>query len=109
MFTEGYFITTKMEALIMLKKVFAMSTTVVLAAVYYNWLERRNQAQVKMKIRKKGYVPKTLNVQFVPSQNADTLEAKAKPLEKPLSDKLNIPVKVSISDELQYNCRSDGI
>ena len=30
-------------------------------------------------------------------QNADTLEAKAKPLEKLLSDKLNIPVKVSIS------------
>ena len=59
-------------------------------------VERRNQVQVKMKIRKR-YVPKTLNVQFVPSQNADTLEAKAKPLEKLLSDKLNIPVKVSIS------------
>ena len=48
-----------------------------------------------------GYVPETLTVQFVPSQNADTLEAKAKPLEKLLSDKLGIPVKVSISTD--YN------
>ena len=36
-------------------------------------------------------------MQFVPSQNADTLEAKAKPLEKLLSKKLDIPVKVSVS------------
>lgn len=43
------------------------------------------------------YVPKELKVQFVPSQNAETLEAKAKPLEKLLGDKLGIPVKVSIS------------
>lgn len=48
-----------------------------------------------------GYVPETLNVQFVPSQNADTLEAKAKPLEKLLSDRLGIPVKVSVSTD--YN------
>ncbi|MUT65241.1 phosphate/phosphite/phosphonate ABC transporter substrate-binding protein [Paenibacillus sp. NEAU-GSW1] len=46
-----------------------------------------------------GYVPETLTVQFVPSQNADTLEAKAKPLEKLLSDKLGIEVKVSISTD----------
>ena len=43
-----------------------------------------------------GYKPKELTVQFVPSQNADKLEAKAKPLEKLLSDKLGIP-KVSVS------------
>lgn len=48
-----------------------------------------------------GYVPEKLTVQFVPSQNADTLEAKAKPLEKLLSDKLGIPVEVSISTD--YN------
>lgn len=42
-----------------------------------------------------------LSVQFVPSQNADTLEAKAKPLEKLLSDQLEIPVKVSVSTD--YN------
>lgn len=48
-----------------------------------------------------GYVPTELTVQFVPSQNAETLEAKAKPLEKLLSDQLGIPVKVSISTD--YN------
>lgn len=48
-----------------------------------------------------GYVPETLTVQFVPSQNADTLEAKAKPLEKLLTDRLGIPVKVSVSTD--YN------
>ncbi|MFC3748936.1 phosphate/phosphite/phosphonate ABC transporter substrate-binding protein [Paenibacillus sp. GCM10012306] len=48
-----------------------------------------------------GYVPEKLTVQFVPSQNADTLEAKAKPLEKLLSDRLGIPVQVSISTD--YN------
>lgn len=46
---------------------------------------------------KAAYEPKELTVQFVPSQNADTLEAKAKPLEKLLSDELGIPVKVSVS------------
>jgi phosphonate transport system substrate-binding protein len=44
-----------------------------------------------------SYVPKELTVQFVPSQNAETLEAKAKPLEGLLKDKLGIPVKVSVS------------
>lgn len=44
-----------------------------------------------------GYTPKELTVQFVPSQNAETLEAKAKPLEKLLGDELGIPVKVSVS------------
>jgi phosphonate transport system substrate-binding protein len=43
------------------------------------------------------YVPKELKVQFVPSQQAETLEAKAKPLEDLLSKKLGIPVKVSVS------------
>ncbi|MGG0737773.1 MULTISPECIES: phosphate/phosphite/phosphonate ABC transporter substrate-binding protein [Niallia] len=45
----------------------------------------------------KGYEPKELTVQFVPSQSAATLEAKAKPLEELLSDELGIPVKVSVS------------
>jgi len=47
------------------------------------------------------YVPKELKVQFVPSQNAETLEAKAKPLEKMLGDKLGIKVTVSVSTD--YN------
>lgn len=48
-----------------------------------------------------GYVPEKLTVQFVPSQNADTLEAKAKPLEELLGAKLGIPVEVSVSTD--YN------
>ncbi|MEW9701945.1 phosphate/phosphite/phosphonate ABC transporter substrate-binding protein [Paenibacillus sp. SI8] len=43
------------------------------------------------------FVPSALTVQFVPSQNADTLEAKAKPLEKMLGDRLGIPVKITVS------------
>lgn len=38
-----------------------------------------------------------LRVQFVPSQNADTLEAKAKPLEKLLKEELGIDAEVSVS------------
>ncbi|WP_301387644.1 MULTISPECIES: phosphate/phosphite/phosphonate ABC transporter substrate-binding protein [Enterococcus] len=47
------------------------------------------------------YVPEKLTVQFVPSQAAETLEAKAKPLEQLLSDELGIPVTVSVSTD--YN------
>ncbi|MBY7141618.1 phosphate/phosphite/phosphonate ABC transporter substrate-binding protein [Virgibacillus sp. NKC19-3] len=43
------------------------------------------------------YVPDSLTVQFVPSQNAETLEAKAKPLEDLLEDELDIDVTVSVS------------
>lgn len=50
---------------------------------------------------KDGYTPKSLTVQFVPSQQATKLEAKAKPLEKMLSKKLGIPVHVSMSTD--YN------
>lgn len=49
----------------------------------------------------KDYVPEKLTVQFVPSQAAETLEAKAKPLEKLLSKELGIPVEVSVSTD--YN------
>ncbi|MBD1371484.1 phosphate/phosphite/phosphonate ABC transporter substrate-binding protein [Hazenella sp. IB182357] len=44
------------------------------------------------------YVPtEKLTVQFVPSQNADSLEAKAKPLEELLTKELGVPVEVSVS------------
>lgn len=49
----------------------------------------------------KEYTPKELTVQFVPSSNANKMEAKAKPLEKLLSKELGIPVKVSVSTD--YN------
>ncbi len=47
------------------------------------------------------YTPKELTVQFVPSSNATTIEAKAKPLEGLLKKQLGIPVKVSVSTD--YN------
>lgn len=46
-----------------------------------------------------SYMPTALNVQFVPSQNAELMEAKAKPLEKLLTNRLGIPVKVSVSTD----------
>jgi len=48
-----------------------------------------------------GYTPKKLTVEFVPSQNAGTIEAKAKPLEGLLKKQLGIPVSVSVSTD--YN------
>ena len=50
---------------------------------------------------KNGYTPKTLTIQFVPSQAANKLESRAKPLENMLSKRLGIPVKVSMSTD--YN------
>ncbi|TSO25650.1 phosphate/phosphite/phosphonate ABC transporter substrate-binding protein [Lactobacillus sp. LL6] len=46
---------------------------------------------------KKDYTPKSLTVAFVPSQAANKLEARAKPMEKMLSKKLGIPVHVTMS------------
>lgn len=48
-----------------------------------------------------GYTPKKLTVEFVPSSNAGTIEAKAKPLEGLLKKQLGIPVTVSVSTD--YN------
>lgn len=50
---------------------------------------------------KAGYTPKSLTIQFVPSQAATKLQARAKPLEKMLSKRLGIPVHVSMSTD--YN------
>ena len=50
---------------------------------------------------KGGYNPKSLTIQFVPSQAATKLQARAKPLEKMLSKRLGIPVHVSMSTD--YN------
>lgn len=56
---------------------------------------------------KETYQPKTLNVEFVPSQNSQTLEAKIKPLQKLLSKELGIPVKVHISTN--YNTMVEAL
>ena len=50
---------------------------------------------------KVGYTPKSLTIQFVPSQAATKLQARAKPLEKMLSKRLGSPVHVSMSTD--YN------
>lgn len=55
----------------------------------------------KSKNENSSGTPKELNVQFVPSQAATELESRAKPLEKMLSDRLGIPVHVSMSTD--YN------
>lgn len=77
----------------MFKKVTTISLSLVLAAGMLAGCGTKEAG------KKEGgsYVPKELKVQFVPSQNAETLEAKAKPLEKLLGDKVGIPVKVSVS------------
>lgn len=49
----------------------------------------------------KGHTPKELTIGFVPSQNAETLEAKAKPLADLLKKELGIPVKVQVTTD--YN------
>lgn len=56
---------------------------------------------------KEAYQPKTLNIEFVPSQNSQTLEAKIKPLQKLLSKELGIPVKVHISTN--YNTMVEAL
>jgi phosphonate transport system substrate-binding protein len=73
----------------MFKKVAAVSLSMILAVGLLAACGTTKESS--------SYVPKELKVQFVPSQNAETLEAKAKPLEKLLGDKLGIPVKVSVS------------
>ena len=50
---------------------------------------------------KDGYTPKQLNVQFVPSVQANKMEARAKPLEALLKKQLGIPVHVTVSTD--YN------
>ncbi|NOV03980.1 phosphate/phosphite/phosphonate ABC transporter substrate-binding protein [Paenibacillus planticolens] len=48
-----------------------------------------------------SFVPSELRIQFVPSQMAELLLAKAKPLEKMLSEQLEIPVEFSVNTD--YN------
>ncbi|NHN29336.1 phosphate/phosphite/phosphonate ABC transporter substrate-binding protein [Paenibacillus agricola] len=46
----------------------------------------------------KVYMPKELDVQFVPLTSSETIEAKAKQLEKPLTQRLGIPVKIKVAN-----------
>jgi len=84
------------------KKVFALGMTIALAAgLTACGTNSSSSASSGNSAGSTSFVPKELKVQFVPSQNAETLEAKAKPLEKLLGDKLGIPIKVTVSPD--YN------
>ncbi|WP_322903685.1 phosphate/phosphite/phosphonate ABC transporter substrate-binding protein [Paenibacillus campi] len=85
----------------MFKKVAALSMTLALAAGLTACGGNLSTSASSGTAASSAYVPTELKVQFVPSQNAETLEAKAKPLEKLLGDKLGIPVTVSVSPD--YN------
>ena len=56
---------------------------------------------------KEVYTPKSLTVGFIPSQNAQILNAKVKPLQQLLSDELEVPVKVHIATN--YNTMIEGL
>ncbi|MFP7486174.1 phosphate/phosphite/phosphonate ABC transporter substrate-binding protein [Priestia filamentosa] len=85
----------------MFKKLIGVSMSVALAAGVLAGCGNNEEASTSSGSSGEGAEKKELTVQFVPSQNADTLEAKAKPLEKLLSDELDRPVKVSVSTD--YN------
>ncbi|WP_062199399.1 phosphate/phosphite/phosphonate ABC transporter substrate-binding protein [Massilibacterium senegalense] len=89
----------------MIKKLLGVGISFALAASMLvgcgNSEETTQKANGETNKAETSYVPEELTVQFVPSQNADTLEAKAKPLEELLSKELGIPVKVSVSTD--YN------
>ncbi|MCJ1779667.1 phosphate/phosphite/phosphonate ABC transporter substrate-binding protein [Mammaliicoccus sciuri] len=86
-----------------MKKSFSFVTILLLGAMILLAACGNGKSSIDSKSSSDGdskgdsYKPKELTIQFVPSQNADTLEAKAKPLEKLLSKELDIPVKVSVS------------
>ena len=56
---------------------------------------------------KEAYTPKSLTVGFIPSQNAQILNAKVKPLQQLLSDELEVPVQVHIATN--YNTMIEGL
>ncbi|UFT99076.1 phosphate/phosphite/phosphonate ABC transporter substrate-binding protein [Radiobacillus kanasensis] len=80
----------------MLKKLATLCTTLALTVGIISACGTSDDSQ-NGEGGSEAYIPETLTVQFVPSQNAETLEAKAKPLEGLLSDELGIPVEVSVS------------
>ena len=81
----------------MFKKVLKTSVPVVAAASLLVACGANDSKDSKSDAKGGSYKPEKLTVQFVPSQNAETLEAKAKPLEKLLKKELGIPVEVSVS------------
>ncbi len=58
-----------------------------------------NKSNSQGTTNKNGYTPKVLNVEFVPSVQANKMEAKAKPMEGLLKKQLGIPVHVTVSTD----------
>ena len=73
---------------------------------YYNYSKGCSNID-NVKPPKETYTPKSLTVEFVPSQNAQILNAKVKPLQQLLSDELEVPVKVHIATN--YNTMVEGL
>lgn len=76
------------------RRILVAVVTLLVAVVATACSNKSNSSKV-------GYTPKSLTIQFVPSQAATKLQARAKPLEKMLSKRLGIPVHVSMSTD--YN------
>jgi phosphonate transport system substrate-binding protein len=74
-----------------IKKLGIVSLSIIIAVGVITGCQKKEEKKPA------AFIPKELRVQFVPSQAAEDIEAKAKPLEKLLGDKLGIPVKVSVS------------
>ncbi|QQZ09288.1 phosphate/phosphite/phosphonate ABC transporter substrate-binding protein [Heyndrickxia vini] len=86
----------------MLKKFAALFLALgVVAMVMAGCGKSDDKAKDGNKDSSKGFVPKELTIGFVPSQNAETLEAKAKPLAELLEKEIGIPVKVQVTTD--YN------
>ncbi|MEK5521204.1 phosphate/phosphite/phosphonate ABC transporter substrate-binding protein [Heyndrickxia sp. FSL W8-0423] len=86
----------------MLKKFAALFLALgVVAMVMAGCGKSDDKAKDGNKDGSKGFVPKELTIGFVPSQNAETLEAKAKPLAELLEKEIGIPVKVKVTTD--YN------
>ncbi|MGE8204889.1 phosphate/phosphite/phosphonate ABC transporter substrate-binding protein [Heyndrickxia sp. NPDC080065] len=73
----------------------------VIAMVMAGCGKSDDKAKDGSKAGDKAFVPKEIRIGFVPSQNAETLEAKAKPLADLLEKELDIPVKVTVTTD--YN------
>jgi phosphonate transport system substrate-binding protein len=88
----------------MFKKSLVLGMTLALAATTFvgcgtkeEKKEGTTEPAKKEEAAKKEDAPKKLVVGFIPSQNAETLQAKAKPMGDLLSKELGIPVEVTVS------------
>lgn len=98
----------KIGGYIMFKKLAALFLTLGLAIVFLTACNDSSSTEDKSKDKKDekdsgstAYEPEELTIGFVPSQNAETLEAKAKPLAELLEKELGIKIDVKVTTD--YN------